>query len=150
MRRLARLAALSAFLAVAGSAAAQAADRLALSVETADGPRTLQVEVADTPQARSTGLMYRRSLDPDHGMLFDFGGERPVSMWMKNTYIPLDMVFIGNDRRVKHIARQTTPLSERTVESPVPVRYVLEVKGGRSAELGIAPGDKVSGPAIED
>jgi uncharacterized membrane protein (UPF0127 family) len=147
---MARPAALAAFIAVSGGAAAQQPDRLALTVETAEGPHTLQVEVADTPQARSTGLMYRRTLDPDHGMLFDFGGEQPVSMWMKNTYIPLDMVFIGSDRRVRHIAQQTTPLSERTVESPMPVRYVLEIKGGRGAELGIAPGDMVSGPAIED
>lgn len=145
-----RSAAFAAFIAMADGAAAQEADRFALTVETAQGEHTLQVEVADTPQARSTGLMYRRTLDPDQGMLFDFGGEQPVSMWMKNTYIPLDMVFIGSDRRVKHIARQTTPLSERTVESPVPVRYVLEIKGGWSAELGIAPGDMVSGPAIED
>lgn len=149
LARAARLAALSAFIAWTG-AAAQDAERLALTVETAEGPRTLQVELADTPQERSKGLMYRRSLEPDHGMLFDFGGERPVSMWMRNTYVSLDMLFIGADRRVKHIARETTPLSERTIPSTVPVRYVLEVRGGRAAELGIAPGDAVSGPAIEE
>lgn len=144
------MAAVAAFLSGVGGASAQNADRTPLTIETGSGARTLQVELAETPEERSTGLMYRRSLEPDHGMLFDFGGDRPISMWMKNTYIPLDMIFIGGDRRVKHIARQATPLSERTIQSPVPARYVLEVKGGRSAELGIAPGDVVSGPAIEN
>jgi len=148
-KRTAALAALSAVLIVGGPASAQEAERSQLTIETAAGPRTFQVEIADTPQARADGLMHRRSMAPEHGMLFDFRAERPVAMWMKNTYIPLDMLFIGEDRRVRNIARRTTPLSERTVESAGPVRYVLEINGGVSDELGIRPGDAVSGPAIE-
>ncbi|HEX2256267.1 MAG TPA: DUF192 domain-containing protein [Afifellaceae bacterium] len=150
LKRAAAAAAISAAVAAVGPAAAQQAERSELTVETAAGPRIFQVEIADTPEARSTGLMYRRDLDPEHGMLFDFGDERPVSMWMRNTYVSLDMLFIGSDRRIKNIARRTTPLSERTLESAGPVRYVLEINGGLSEELGIAAGDVVSGPAIED
>jgi uncharacterized protein len=135
-------------LAAAGPSAAQT-ERLPLTIETAEGPRAFEIEIADTPEARATGLMYRRSLDPEHGMLFDFGSDRPVSMWMRNTYISLDMLFIGSDGEVKNIAKRTTPLSERTLESAVPVRYVLEINGGLSDELGIAPGDRVSSPALE-
>jgi uncharacterized protein len=141
---------LSAILLAGGLAAAQQAERMPLTIETAAGPRSFEVEIADTPEARATGLMYRRHLDPGHGMLFDFKSERPVSMWMRNTYIPLDMLFIGSDRRIRNIARRTTPLSERTIGSDGPVRYVLEINGGLAESLGIQPGDVVSGPAIGD
>ena len=94
--------------------------------------------------------MFRRSMPDGEGMLFDFGGDRPVSMWMKNTYIPLDMIFIGSDRTVKHVAERTTPLSERSIASPVPVRYVLEVNAGVSDALGIEPGAALSGPALDE
>lgn len=137
------------WLAYSGLPAAQQAERLPLTIETSAGSRTFHVEIADTPEARATGLMYRRALDPEHGMLFDFGSDRPVSMWMRNTYISLDMLFIGSDGEVKNIAKRTTPLSERTLESAVPVRYVLEINGGLSDALGIAPGDMVSSPALE-
>jgi uncharacterized protein len=105
------------------AAAAGAAERLPLIVETAQGPRTFQVELAVTPGERAMGLMFRRTLDPVHGMLFDFGAETRVAMWMRNTYIPLDMLFIGADRRIRRIERDTTPLSERVIEAGAPVRY---------------------------
>jgi uncharacterized protein len=129
--------------------AAGAAERLPLIVETAQGPRTFQVELAVTNEQRARGLMFRRTLEPDHGMLFDFETESRVAMWMRNTYIPLDMLFIGTDREIKEIVRDTTPLSERTIQAGVPVRYVLEINASVSDALGIAPGDTVSGPALE-
>jgi hypothetical protein len=77
-------------------------------------------------------------------MLFDFGHDQDVSMWMKNTYIPLDMLFIQSDGRISHIAENTEPLSERIISSGGPVRAVLEVIGGTARKLGIAPGDRVA------
>ena len=120
-----------------------------LVVTTDAAEHTFTVEVVDTAEERSRGLMYRRELAADAGMLFDFKTEIPASFWMKNTYIPLDMLFIQADGEIESIAERTTPLSERSVESRGPVRYVLEINGGRSDELGIKAGDKVSGPALE-
>jgi uncharacterized membrane protein (UPF0127 family) len=82
-------------------------------------------------------------------MLFDYGEEVPASFWMSNTYIPLDMIFVKSDGTVESIAERTTPLSENSVKSRGPVRYVLEINGGLSDELGIEPGDKLSGPALD-
>ncbi len=147
----ARLAALLAALLFAWPAAAQdaAATREELIVTTQAGAQKFQVEVADDPRERSRGLMFRREMARDHGMLFDFGAEEPASFWMENTYLPLDMIFIRADGTVESIAERTTPLSRRSVPSKGPVRYVLEINGGLSDELGIRPGDKVSGPAVE-
>ena len=148
---LARLAALLAALLFAWPAAAEeaAALREELIVTTAVGPQKFQVEIADDPRERSRGLMFRREMAKEHGMLFDFGVEEPASFWMENTYLPLDMIFIRADGTVESIAERTTPLSRRSVPSKGPVRYVLEINGGLSDELGIRPGDKVSGPAVE-
>jgi uncharacterized membrane protein (UPF0127 family) len=148
---LARLAALLAALLFAWPAAAQdaAAIREALIVTTEAGPQKFQVEIADDPRERSRGLMFRREMARDHGMLFDFGAEEPASFWMENTYLPLDMIFIRADGTIESVAERTTPLSRRGVRSKGPVRYVLEINGGLSDELGIRPGDKVSGPAVE-
>ena len=123
--------------------------RQELVVATAEGDRVFQVEIADEPQERSRGLMFRREMAKDHGMLFDYGEERPASFWMRNTYIPLDMLFVKADGTVESIAERTTPLSELSVKSQGPVRYVLEINGGLSDELGIEPGDKLSGPALD-
>jgi len=120
-----------------------------LKIVGSKGTHTFHVELAVSQAERSRGLMYRRSLAKDRGMLFDFGTERPITMWMKNTYIPLDMIFIGSDLTVRGIARQTTPFSEETIASGKPARYVLEVPGGTADRLGIRPGAKVSGKAIE-
>jgi len=142
-------------LAAAGAAALIAAPLCAqqvreeLVVTTDAGPRRFQVEIADDPQERSRGLMFRRSMAADEGMLFDFKREEPASFWMENTYIPLDMIFIRADGTVESIAERTTPLSRDMVPSKGPVRYVLEINGGLSDTLGIEPGDTVSGPALE-
>ena len=85
----------------------------------------------------------------DEGMLFDFGDEELRSFWMRNTYISLDMLFIRADGTIDSIAERTTPLSEKSVPSKGPVRYVLEINGGLSDTLDIAPGDRVLGPAME-
>jgi uncharacterized membrane protein (UPF0127 family) len=147
---LSRLAAvLAAFLLCASAALPQTAERELLVIETAGGAQDFQVEIADDPRERARGLMFRRDMPANEGMLFDFGEEEPASFWMKNTYIPLDMLFIKADGTVESIAERTTPLSEKTVHSRGPVRFVLEINGGLSDELGIAPGDHATGPAIE-
>jgi uncharacterized membrane protein (UPF0127 family) len=95
---------------------------------------------------RARGLMFRRSLAPDRGMLFDFARVEPVSMWMKNTYVSLDMIFIRPNGTVARVAENTEPLSTRTVSSGEPVLAVLEVVAGTAKRLGIKPGDRVEHP----
>lgn len=116
--------------------------RETMTIATAGGIRTFQVEIADTEAERAQGLMYRRSMGPDDGMLFDFQSEKQNYFWMKNTYIPLDMLFISQDGTIAAIASDTTPLSEDPVGPGVPTLAVLELNAGRAAELGIRPGDK--------
>ena len=115
-----------------------------LKIETKNGPVLLDAEVADTELKREHGLMFRRSLPANGGMIFLFGDEHTITMWMKNTYIPLDMVFIGDDWRIKHIARDAEPLSTDIIPSVDPASRVLEIAGGQAAKLGLAPGDAVS------
>jgi uncharacterized membrane protein (UPF0127 family) len=115
-----------------------------VSVTTAGGKkRRFVVEIADTPEQQSYGLMNRQSLEPNRGMIFPYDPPQPVSFWMKNTYIPLDIIFIAPGGRVSRIEENTVPLSLEPVVSTEPVEAVLEIAGGRSAELGIAAGDKV-------
>lgn len=121
-----------------------------LVIKNAEDRFEFQVEVASSPAQRARGLMYRRHLARDHGMLFDFGHSRPVSMWMRNTYIPLDMLFIREDGRIARIAVETEPLSEDAIASGSPVRAVLELQGGITTELGIRPGDRVIHPVFAD
>ena len=145
------LGAVAALLLFAVSAAAESAApvRQELVISSERGTHRFQVEIADDPRERATGLMYRRDMPKGEGMLFDFGEEQPVSMWMANTYIPLDMLFIKADGRIESIGERTTPLSRRSVAAKGPVRYVLEINGGLSDELGIRPGDMVAGPAFD-
>jgi uncharacterized protein len=103
-----------------------------------------QVEVMRTPEEKARGLMFRQFMPEDRGMLFDFGPEQPVSMWMRNTYIPLDMLFIKADGVVHHIHARAQPLDETPISSNGNVRYVLEINGGVAAKLGLKPGDRVS------
>ena len=118
-----------------------------LAIVTDDGRHEFNVELALTPEQRSQGLMYRREMAGDAGMLFDFGpGYGRASMWMKNTFIPLDMLFIKPDGEIESIAERTTPHSLEAISSRGPVRYVLELTGGTAARLGIAPGDRVELP----
>ncbi|CAN5882003.1 DUF192 domain-containing protein [soil metagenome] len=104
------------------------------------------VEMATNDAERARGLMFREKLGPYDGMLFDFHQEAPVSFWMKNTLIPLDMVFIGADGTVRHVHSNAVPLSTDAVPSQFPVRGVLEINGGSARLLGIKPGDKVKHP----
>jgi uncharacterized protein len=115
-----------------------------LKIETQNGPVLLDVEVADTEPQREHGLMFRRHLPEDHGMIFLFGDEREITMWMKNTYISLDMVFIGNDWHIVHIARDAEPLSTDIISSVQPASRVLEISAGQADKLGLKPGDAVS------
>ncbi len=119
-----------------------------LAIVTRSGARhPFIVEIANTPETRSRGLMFRRELPEGRGMLFEFGArETEVSMWMKNTYIPLDMVFIRANGLINHIAENTTPFSEATISSNGPVKGVLEVIAGTARRLGIAAGDRVEHP----
>ena len=120
-----------------------------LAIEGVHGRFEFQVEMAVTSAQRSRGLMFRDSLDEDRGMLFDFGSPQEVSMWMRNTLIPLDMLFIREDGEISRIVGEAQPLSDRTILSGGPVRAVLELKGGIAAELGIEPGDKVLHPLFD-
>lgn len=101
------------------------------------------VEVASTSEQQAMGLMFRTKLAPDRGMIFPFDPPRDASFWMRNTLIPLDMIFIRADGSIANIAENTVPYSEEPVLSDGPVAGVLEIPGGRSIELGIKPGDKV-------
>jgi uncharacterized protein len=120
-----------------------AADLQSLEIASKSGVHVFAVELASTPEEQAKGLMYRRQLPEGQGMLFDFHREQPTSFWMKNTYIPLDMIFIRGDGRILRIAENTVPLSETLVPSGGPVRAVLEVNAGTAKKLGIAPGDRV-------
>jgi uncharacterized membrane protein (UPF0127 family) len=111
-----------------------------------NGIHVFAVELAVNDEQRARGLMYRRELPEGRGMLFDFMREQEISMWMQNTYIPLDMIFIRGDGRILRIAENTEPLSTRVISSGGPARAVLEVIGGTAKKLGIAPGDRVGHP----
>ncbi len=117
--------------------------RSTLAVISATGRHQFNIEVAATPSQRSQGLMWRRSLAPNAGMLFDFDAPEPVTMWMKNTYIGLDMLFIGDDGRIVNIARNTTPHSLAMISSLGPVRAVLELAAGTAERLGLRAGDRI-------
>lgn len=110
-------------------------------LHTAKGNFTFNIEVADTEQSRDRGLMFRQSLAPDAGMLFDFFNDQPVEFWMVNTFIPLDMVFISSTGVVKTIHANARPQDPTPIPSGVPVEFVLEIPGGRAAEIGLRPGD---------
>ena len=147
MTRLAFLLGVMLSLFVAAGSAASAADKTStLEIVAKNGVHSFTVELADTDETRASGLMYRKSLPEGRGMLFDFKQEQPVSFWMHNTYIPLDMIFIRADGRILRIAENTEPLSDRLVPSGGPVQGVLEVIGGTARKLGIAPGDRVAHP----
>ncbi len=121
-----------------------------LAIETADGARHgFIVELAKTPEQMAQGLMFRRKLARDAGMLFLYRPPRQAAMWMKNTLIPLDMVFIGQDGRIVKLVERTVPHSLKAVASDGPVAAVLELNGGTVSRLGIAPGDRVVHDALE-
>jgi uncharacterized membrane protein (UPF0127 family) len=137
------------FLLAAGSACGQSEDdgvkfeRSSLVIVTGGRDIKFDIEMADTEPRREHGLMFRKQLGAYEGMLFDFFKEEQVSFWMKNTLIPLDMVFIGADGTVRHVHANATPMSTDTIPSESLVRAVLEINGGTARLLGIKPGDKV-------
>jgi uncharacterized membrane protein (UPF0127 family) len=114
-----------------------------LEIVTASGTYPFSVEVMRTREQLSQGLMYRRYMPDDRGMLFDFKTEQPVQFWMKNTYLPLDMIFISKVGKIVSIAENTEPLSEKLVPSGAPVSGVLEVNAGTAARIQAKPGDTV-------
>lgn len=120
---------------------AACSDEGKLVLHSATGDYSFNVEVVDTNESRAQGLMYRTELADDAGMLFDFKEEREVSFWMRNTFIPLDMVFVGADGVIKNIHVNAIPHDVTGIPSEAPVQFVLEIPGGRSVEIGLKPGD---------
>ena len=138
------LAAAAIFIGLLQNAPARAASTLeTLVIDTAQGPRSYQVEVMRNEADRERGLMLRPMMPADRGMLFDFGRVDKVAMWMKDTLIPLDMLFIRKDGKIARITAMTEPMSERVLPSGEPVLGVLEINGGQAAYFGIKEGDTV-------
>jgi uncharacterized membrane protein (UPF0127 family) len=118
-----------------------------LTVVSKDGTEHyFNVEIAATPVDREVGLMFRTSMDPDHGMLFEMEANATVEFWMKDTLIPLDMLFVASDGTIKTIHENAIPKDLTPLSSNVPVTGVIELNGGRASALGIAVGDKVVFP----
>ncbi|MFO1034860.1 MAG: DUF192 domain-containing protein [Hyphomicrobiales bacterium] len=128
-------------------AAAQEPARIEpLTVVTADSTATFTAEIADTDDLRERGLMFRQRLPEDKAMLFDFGQPRPAAMWMKNTYVSLDMLFVREDGSIAAVAENTEPLSLQTISVQEPVKGVVEVVAGTVRRLKIKRGDHVINP----
>ena len=141
---------LAAALVIVGFAVAgtpvRAASFQPLEIVTKNGVQVFSVEMATTEEEKQTGLMYRKELADGKGMLFDFNPEQEISMWMKNTYVSLDMIFIGANGRILRIAENTEPMSTEIISSRGPARAVLEVVAGTAQKYGIRPGDRVGHP----
>jgi hypothetical protein len=118
--------------------------RARVTIQSSSGSHTLSAWIADTPARRAQGLMFVRTLAPDAGMIFFFENPRYVSMWMKNTYVALDMLFIDAQGRIVNIARDARPLSLDTINSAAPVSAVLEIAAGAAERLSLQAGDQVS------
>jgi uncharacterized membrane protein (UPF0127 family) len=147
MRLVLLLCLVVAVMAPAGNLAAGGQSELeTVAIETPDDRLLFQVEVADDENERARGLMFRRSLAEGEGMIFLYPSPRPVAFWMKNTYLPLDLVFIAEGGLVTGVARNASPLSEEPIPSVVPVIAVLEINGGLAQRLGIEPGARVRHP----
>lgn len=136
-----RRAAVVAAIAAVALPLAACSDEGKLVLHSSTGDYSFNVEVVDTAESRAKGLMFVQELADDAGMLFDFKEERPVSFWMRNTFIPLDMIFVGADGVVKNIHVNARPHDVTGIPSEGPVQFVLEIPGGRSVEIGLKPGD---------
>jgi uncharacterized membrane protein (UPF0127 family) len=134
---------LGAMLAAGASTAEAQMRRETLTLVTAGAEHVINVEIAETAEEKTIGLMFRTSLADDAGMLFPYSPPQEATMWMRNTYIPLDMIFIRADGIVHRIERQTEPFSERIIASQGEVAAVLELKAGSADRLGLRPGDRV-------
>ncbi|WBK00848.1 DUF192 domain-containing protein [Methylocystis parvus] len=137
----------SAFLFAEGARAEAPLQRLEFVTQT--GAHEFRVELADTPGERAKGLMYRKHLPEDQGMLFVFYEDGPIMMWMKNTHIPLDMIFVSRHGMVTSIAANAAPMSEATISSDGPAYAVIELNAGAAARIGLKPGDEVRHPAFK-
>ncbi|MGI3903908.1 MAG: DUF192 domain-containing protein [Janthinobacterium lividum] len=137
----------SAPLAAVQAAAAPATDDL--TIQTASGNHHFTVEVMRSREELERGLMFRKTMAADRGMLFDFGSPQPVSMWMKNTYLPLDMLFIAADGRVVSVKQNAQPQSEAIIPSGGDVLGVLELNGGAAGRIGVKAGDHVVDPMFK-
>ncbi len=133
-----------AFASVCAATRAEAFE--SLTIATATGDHVFSVEIAATPETRERGLMYRRFMPQDRGMLFEFDRDDPVAFWMRNTLIPLDMVFIARNGRVTRVVDRAEPLSETPIPSGGPCAAVLELNGGVAAAIGLRAGDAVRHP----
>jgi uncharacterized membrane protein (UPF0127 family) len=142
-----RAAKLALLLLLMGVATACSADNRAV-FHTSKGDFPFAVEIADTEASRERGLMFRTSLAPDAGMLFDYHHEQQTSFWMQNTLIPLDMIFISADGIVKTIHVNAQPRDTTSIPSGVPIRFVMEIPGGRSEEIGLKVGDRFEHPRV--
>ena len=118
-------------------------EQVRLTIHSGAKAHEFVVEVARTPQQQEQGLMFRQSLGDNAGMIFPYDPPQVASFWMKNTLIPLDMIFIRPDRTIARVAENTVPLSPDPVSAGEPVSAVLELRGGRAAELGVKAGDRV-------
>jgi uncharacterized protein len=141
------LAAMLALVSLRGTA--HAAEFQPLEIVTKTGVKMFSVEMAVTDKERETGLMYRKELADGRGMLFDFTPEQTISMWMKNTFVSLDMIFINGDGRVLRVAEDTEPQSLKIISSGGPAKGVLEVVAGTARKYGIVPGDQVVHPLFK-
>ena len=119
-----------------------------VKINSAAGSYTLTLEVAKTPEQQQHGLMFRENLAPDGGMIFVYPTARKIAMWMKNTPLSLDMVFLGNDRKISAIVTNTEPQSEKIIESEEPAIAVIELKAGTAKRLGLSVGDTVDAAVL--
>jgi uncharacterized protein len=130
----------------AGDAQSQSNAAAVLIIVSASGPHSFNVELAETPAQMEQGLMFRRELAPDAGMLFDFKQPTMATMWMRNTLIPLDMLFVDAQGRIVNIHERAVPQSDAIIAAAAPARAVIELNGGTAARLDIKPGDRVLFP----
>lgn len=142
MTRLAALVLTFGFLAVSWHAVAEPVSER-LTIDTASGSHAFDIELVRSPDDMERGLMFRRTMPEKNGMLFDFGRSQMIMMWMKNTYLPLDMVFIAKDGHVTHVAERAKPMSEAIISSVTPAYSVLEINAGVAAKIGVKAGDVV-------
>ena len=121
-----------------------------VAIVTSSGTHVFKAEIASTPDTQAQGLMFRRSIAPDRGMLFTYSQDQEITMWMRNTFISLDMIFITSEGKVHHIVRNTEPFSENLIVSAGPVRAVLEVAAGTANRIGLKSGDTVRHKAFNN
>ena len=121
-----------------------------LQIVTASGSHPFAIEFVRSRADMEKGLMFRKTMAADHGMLFDFGKPQTITMWMKNTYLPLDMVFIAPDGHVVHVVEHAAPMSEAIISSESPALSVLEVNAGIAEKIGVKAGDLVKAPLFKN